>query len=255
MKRNLIIVLVFAAFLTACKKEETNTNTTDNSNVPKGTLTFHLHNYIDENEVDLYNIVYTTDEGREMSLSMGQLYISDIRLVKLDGSTYAVPSKKILKVQGTESYVAGEVPIGNYKTIRFKVGLDASTNALQPSADTALLNHANMWFSSSTQPDGYVFLHAAGTIDTSADLSSKMASFSYKIGSATHYVEVELPERNFSIMKNQTTYSHLRVNYNKLFQGVNLSDINNLSVQSLNDNTGNVAQKIANNIPSIFIYE
>jgi len=243
--------------ITACKKPKEEQNNPDNSNTPKGTLMFHLHTYIDEHEVDLYNAVYANDEGRSLSLSVAQLYISEIELVKLDGSGYTIPSSKIFKILDQETFVAGEVPVGNYKGIKFKVGLSNSDNAKLPSAsaDSAIFKHSEMWMGVSAQPDGYVFMNVQGTIDTTSDLSGAMIPFTYKIGGNLNYKQVTMPEKNFSIMENQTEYAHIKINYNKLFHGVQLNDINNLSVLTLSDNSGVVAQKVVNNIPTMFIYE
>jgi hypothetical protein len=62
-----LIFLGVAMLLGSCKKpkadDDQKNNNSNNNNVPKGTLLFHLHTYIDENEVDLYNATYSNDEG------------------------------------------------------------------------------------------------------------------------------------------------------------------------------------------------
>ena len=255
---------MFSLCVTACKKPTTNdeqdnnnSSNNENKNVPKGTLLFHLHTYIDENEVDLYNATYSNDEGRSISLSLAQLYISEIDLVKLDGSIYTIPYNKIFKVLEAETFSAGDVPVGNYKGIRFKVGLNSAANALQPgeSADSSMLKHNEMWMGNTAQPDGYAFLNVQGSIDTTSDLSGTMVPFSYKIGGNANYKQVTMPEQNFSIMEGQAEYAHIKIKYNKLFNGIKLNDINNLLVQNLSDNNGLLAQKIVANIPAMFIYE
>ena len=115
-----VLCIIGLLGVASCKD---NTPTPD-SVVPKGKFMFHLHTYIDNSEVDLYDIVYTTLEGRKMSLSMAQLYVSDIQLVKLDGTTVPISGKKILKVFETDTDLVGDVPVGNYKSMTFKVGLD-----------------------------------------------------------------------------------------------------------------------------------
>jgi hypothetical protein len=265
MKKILAYILMLSLCITACKKPKTNdeqnnnnnNNSNNNNNVPKGTLLFHLHTYIDENEVDLYNVNYANDDTREISLSIAQLYISEIELVKLDGSTYTIPYNKIFKVLEEETFTAGDVPVGNYKGIRFKVGLNSATNALNPSAsaDSNMLKRTEMWMNSTAQPDGYAFLNVQGSIATTSDLSGTMIPFTYKIGGNANYKQVIMPEQNFSIIEGQAQYAHIKVNYNKLFHGIKLNDIHNLSVQNLSDNSGTLAQKIVANIPTMFIYE
>ena len=257
-KKIFLLFIIIGTFGASCKKnksEEPEPNKP--TDAPKGTFMFHLHSFIDNNEVDLYNITYTALDGRSMSLSMAQLYLSDIQLVKLDGSTVDVSGKKIFKVLETDTYLIGNVPVGNYKTFRFKVGLNATTNALNPTAtaDSTILNKPAMWFGGSAQPDGYVFMNVQGTIDTSSDMTGKMAPFVYKIGSNANYKQVTMPNRNFTIVENQVEYGHLYIDYYKMFTGIQLNQNSNLSVNTSAENSNALAAKIVNNIPTMFIYE
>jgi len=118
-----------------------------------------------------------------------------------------------------------------------------------------MLKHNEMWMGNTAQPDGYAFLNVQGSIDTTSDLSGTMVPFVYKIGGNANYKQVIMPEQNFSIMEDQSEYAHIKIKYNKLFNGIKLNDINNLSVQNLSDNNSALAQKIVANIPAMFIYE
>ncbi len=153
--------------LISCEKETTTpSNTTDNT--PKGRLVFHLHTFIGDSEVDAYDIEMNTPEGRKILINRAQFYLTDIQLVKLDGSIYNVPSKGALKVFESESVTIGDVNVGNYKSVRFKVGLIPSSNKLLPTAEgyNILLNQSEMWFNTLAKSDEYVFLYFAGQIDT-----------------------------------------------------------------------------------------
>jgi hypothetical protein len=244
----------------SCKKEKNEEpspdNSTTNTTTAHGTLMFHLHTYIDAQEVDAYNIEYTTDAGRNISLSIAQLYISDIQLEKLDGSFYTVPNKTLLKILEVETYLVGNVPAGNYKSVRFKVGLPSATNVLSPTAssDSLILNRLDMWFSNTVQPDGYVFLNVQGTIDTSLEMSGKMCPFVYKLGTNAHYKQVNMPAQNFTILPNQTEFVHMYVDYNRLFTGVIL-DSAHLNITTVAENNAPLATQIANNLSAIFKYE
>jgi hypothetical protein len=248
------LFILSAAFF-SCKKEKVQAD--EKPETPTGIFMFHLHTYLDNNEVDLYNIPYTTIDGRTISLSLAQLYISDVQLVKPDGSTYDFAGKKILKIFEKDTYLVGDVPIGNYRSFRFKVGLNSSANAQLPAdpADSSILNRPEMWLGNTAQPDGYVFMHVQGTIDTTSDLSGGMAPFTYKIGTNAQIKQVNMPDKNFTVLEGQVMYGHLWIDYNKLFAGVALNQAANLSVKTAADNASANAVKIANNIPSMFIYE
>ncbi len=252
MKNLLVIMSLLCLF--SCKKDPV---PEPDPTVETGTFLMHLHTYIDLEEVDLYGIDYQTLNGRTISLDLAQLYISDIQFVRPDGSVYNATGKNILKTLETDTYAVGDVPVGTYKSLRFKVGLAPAVNALAPkaSADSLILNQPAMWFGNTAQPDGYVFLHVQGKIDTSADLSHPPVPFNYKIGTNAHYVQVNMSEKNFVVTKGNAAYGHIIVDYSKLFNGVVLNQAGNLSVTTVAENDNDLAKKIANNIPAMFIYE
>lgn len=258
MKSKIFLALVFTGlFFIGCKKDKAVEPDSSQGSAPTGTFMLHLHTNIDTTEVEDYDTVYTTASGRSMSLSMAQFYISEVQLVKLDGSTYDIPDAKILKVLETEQYVVANVPVGNYKSFRFKVGLNAATNQLNPAtpSDSALLNKPAMWFGSPVQPDGYVFLNVQGKIDTTAAMNGALVPFSYKIGTNANYKQVNLPDKNFSIIQDQVEYGHLTVDYSQLLNGIQLNQSANLTVTTAAANSTTIAATIVNNIPSMFSYE
>lgn len=243
----IILVIAGAVSFSSCKKKD---NPGDES-TPVGTITFHLHTYIEDNEVDLYNIPYTTHDGRSISLSLAQLFISDVELIKPDGSTYSIPNNKILKKLDIDTYVIGDAPVGNYKSVRFKVGLDPETNV----PDLKNITDSVMWFSNIHATEGYIFMNVQGKIDTSAAMTGTLVPFSYRIGTNTNYKQVTMPDKGFTVTAGEVAYVHLMADYNMLFNGIKLSDNSNLFVKTVTDNAKPLAQKILNNIPSMFKYE
>ena len=93
MKKYFFITIfsLAALFIASCTKKN------NLAPVPTGHLYFHLHTDIDSFEVGDYNSVIQATNGRNISLSLAQMYISNIELVKLDGSIYPVTNKVILK--------------------------------------------------------------------------------------------------------------------------------------------------------------
>ena len=241
-----------------CKKKKN--DIPPESTAPMGTFMLHLHTNLDQNEVERYDTAYTTGSGRKILLSMAQMYISGIQLVKLDGTTIDFTGIKILKTLDEEVYSVGSAPVGNYKSIRFKVGLDASTNqeASNTPADSSLLNKPQMWFGASAQPDGYVFMNVQGKIDTSSNANgtlAQMQSFIYKIGTNANYKQITMPDKNFSIVENQVAYGHITIDYSKIFTGLKLNQAAYLSVATASANAVSPATVIVSNMSSMFIYE
>ena len=248
------IILISIFLFSACKKK-TVEPTTDST--PTGVLMMHLHTHISDTEVDSYDTIYTNQDGRKLSLKLAQMYISDIQLVKLDGSIYKVADKNFLKVFETEGYKLENVPVGNYKAIRFKVGLNSTINALEPtnSAYTSLLNKPEMWFTNPVQTNGYVFANIQGGIDTTVAKNGSLIPFSYKIGTDANLVEVSLPDKYFTVSEGMLSYSHLIIDYSNVFEGIQLNQVNNLTINTVTDNSSSLATTIKNNISSMFHFE
>ena len=254
MKKYFFITLlsIAALFIVRCTKKN------NVALVPTGHLYFHLHTNIDSFEVGDYGSVIQAINGRNVSLSLAQMYISNIELVKLDGSIYPVTGKVVLKHFETEAYLIGNVPAGNYKSIRFSVGLGAAENSMTAVAGDSVYYHPEMWFGNNAQPMGYVFLNVQGKIDTTAHANgteAQMVPFSYKIGTLANSRQVIMPDQNFTVLPDQEDYEHIIINYMRVFDGIDLSKAVNLSVQSTADNSNTLATQISNNIPKLFHYE
>lgn len=254
--KNWVYIISLLLVLVSCKKE-TSTPTPTTDNTPKGRLVFHLHTFIGDSEVDAYDIEMTTPEGRKISLNRAQFYLTDIQLVKLDGSVYNVPSKGALKVFESESVVIGDVNVGNYKSVRFKVGLIPATNKLLPTAEgyNILLNQSEMWFGNVAKSDEYVFLNFAGHIDTTKAMNGVKVPFEYRIGGNENLISVVMPEQNITILEGQIGYAHMVIDYSKFFENIDLTNAENLKVQSLEDNKKTIVSTLKTNIASMFRYE
>lgn len=258
MKYILIISATVLAMLgTSCKHSDS--SPTPVTTVDSGKFYLHLHTNADTNEVEDYGTVYTTSEGRKISVSVAEQYLSNIELVKSDGSIYSITGKIILQSRGTEQYYVATVPVGNYKSVRFHVGLDSAANKLASTADTAL-NHPEMWFGASAQPNGYIYLNLQGSIDTTTNATgtvAQMQPFMYMTGTNARYTQVTMPDHAtaFTVTKDVAAFAHITVDYYKLFTGVQLNNSMNLMIMSTSANSGSLAASIAGNIPSMFSYE
>jgi hypothetical protein len=243
--------------MASCKKKDT-TNSTTPTTTANGTVMLHLHTNVDSNEVDAYNDIYIVSGGRKISVSRAQLYVSGIQLIKADGSTYDVPNLTILKVMEIEEYLVGSVPAGNYKSIKFNVGLSPATNSTTPAANDSTLNKPNMWFGATAQPSGYVFVNFQGKIDTTHAANAtaaQMQPFNYRIGTNANLKSITMPDQSYSVLPNQVQFIHITIDYNKLFNGIQLNNANNLNVNTASDNSSALGIQITNNIPAMFTYE
>lgn len=258
-RHSLFLLLYFLFLLSACNKksDDPSPSTTDNESVAKGKLYMHLHNFWGVEEIQEYDSLYRDEKGRKASFRTAQCYLSNLQLIKLDGSAYSLDSKIILKVQENTTYTLGEIPVGNYKALRFSIGLDEVTNSQLTSSSSDVLNTPSMWFSNPPQPNGYVFFHLQGKIDTTTNANGSVADmqpFQIKLGTKGNLKQRTLPDFKMSIMENQAQYLHMRIDHSRLFTGLELKNPNNLSILSQTDNGSDLAKKMADNLPSMFLF-
>lgn len=249
------MLFVSALFLivafSSCKKDD---DTTPASTT--GSLMFHLHTMADTSEVEAYGDTLVMTGGRQITVTTAQLYISNIKLIKTDGTVIDGPSTTIFMKQGTEEYDLGTVPVGNYKSVRFDIGLSDSQNSSSPAMSDAILYQPSMWFGATAQPDGFVFVNFQGTIDTTNSATgTDLIPFSYKIGTTAHRVTITMPDENYSVTPDQQTAIHMEVNYAHMLDGIQLNNAANLNVTTAAQNSGSVAAQIATNIADMFEYE
>ncbi|MCW3086505.1 MAG: hypothetical protein JWP12_3871 [Bacteroidetes bacterium] len=255
IKTGLILVAAITAFtFSSCKKDK------DETPVPagNGTLLFHLHTNVDTSEVEDYGDLHVMTNNRKIIVNKAQLYISNIQLIKLDGSTYSVPGKIMLKKMEEEEYMIGSVPAGNYRSVKFDVGLSSSTNVSVPASGDSTLNQPAMWFGATAQPAGFVFVDFEGTVDTTTAANgsiAQMQSFTYRIGTNANLRTVTLPNQNYTVSPNQAQFVHMTIDYNKIFTGIPLNVSSNLNMSTTADNAGWLGTQLSDNISSMFSYE
>jgi len=252
IKNTVIVTLLIAALgsATSCKKDSATPATTTTQT---GVLGFHIHTMIDTTEADS-GLVATDLTGRRFQLNVAQFYISNVKLKKLDGTYITVDNVYLLKTIAQEEYIVGNVPAGNYKSVSFDVGLDATTNSKNPSSFAASsplsAQTPNMWFGSTSQ--GYMFMNIEGKADTSATNNGSVnQSFTYQLGTSSMLRTVNLPDNSFTITAGQTQQVHFYADYGKLLKGINFKT-QSMGMPSMDPA---VAVQVADSIPIMFRYE
>lgn len=242
-------LFAFMMVFTACHKDENPAPST-------GSILFHLHTLAGDDEVENYGDTMELTDGRKIAVTTAQLYLSNIKLIKTDGSVVDGPDTIVFMHQGTEEYELGSVPAGNYKSVRFDVGLSDAVNASTPAASDPILYQSSMWFGAAAQPDGFVFINFQGTIDTtSAGNGTDLVPFAYKIGTNANRVTVTMPDQNHTIVPDQLDVFHIVVNYAALLDGVQLNNSGNLQLTTAAQNNSALANQIVINIVGMFEYE
>jgi hypothetical protein len=178
MKIQHVYVLLFmgVTLLSACKKDK---NIDPNR---KGNLRISFENKVGNQSLQLNSGAYQNILGEDFTVSMLNYYISNISLVNEDGSVYTVPQDEsyfLIKeeVASTKSITIPSVPEGNYKSIRFMIGVDSLRSTLPISERTGVLDPSGegqgMYW---TWNSGYIFVKMEGT-----------SSFSTQTGNVIKY--------------------------------------------------------------------
>lgn len=236
--------------LTNCKKKKDEVapgNQTQNVSIKM--------NPVVGNDALNFSSVYTTNSGQKYTLSMFRYYVSNIRFVKTDGSEYTIAGKYLLVTPSVSNYELGEIPVGDYKGIKFTVGIDSATNHSDPTPypanhPLAIQSPAIHWSWNS----GYIFTMIEGTCDTTVNNTDVLTYGQYSHGMFFHIGmdplkrEVDLSNSSFSISAETAKTITVKTDLNKFFTGIDLKTENTSHTMG----TMPLATKAANNIPSMF---
>jgi hypothetical protein len=241
-------MIFFSLSFSACKNDAPETK--------PGSLSLHIHTAIDLTEIENYGDTLVLAGGRKIVVTTTQLYISNIKLIKSDGGVLDVPNSILLVKQGIEDYDLGSVSSGNYKSVSFDVGLSNTTNASTPPSSDLVLYQPSMWFGTTAQPEGFVFVNFQGKIDTTLTATgTQLIPFVYKIGTNAHRVTITLPDQNYSVLPEEQTVIHLYADYARLLDGIQLNRDENLIIDSPETNAWAWIDQMETNMGTMFSYE
>jgi len=192
---------------------------------------------------------YTVD-GRAVTFTDARLYLSNLRLVRADGSEYVVPAgtpttlpayddggtEVSHTVNETVAYLPldlgryegalAEAPAGTYTGLRFDVGLTGQTNRVNPvlaPAGHALAKRTdfnNHW----SWNVGYIFSRTEGMVDLDADGTAE-TPWMMHLGTAGYVVPVSVTaDTPFTIEPGTTPGLHFQVDLAQIISGLDLSD-------------------------------
>jgi len=202
-----------------------------------------------------FTSVNTTASGQKYTLSSLRYYVSNVRLVKADGTEYPIAGKYFLVNPATYDYDLGTVPVGDYKGIKFAVGIDSETNHKDPTVypsnnPLAIQSPAIHWSWNS----GYIFMMLEGSCDTTATNVDVLTYGQYSHGMFFHigmdplYREVDLSNSPFSVSAATPKTITMVSDVNKIFTNIDLRTENGSHTMG----TMPLATRVANNIPTMF---
>jgi hypothetical protein len=252
MKNKLYILLIpfLALLVVSCKKSK------DTEPVEEATtqnMVLHINPMVSSKPLNFYS-AFTTATGQKFTLSMFRYYVSNIRLMKADGSEFKVDGKYLLVTPSTADYSIGQVPIGDYKGIKFCVGIDSATNhsdpTIYPTTNPLAIQSPAMHWSWNA---GYIFTMIEGSCDTTVNSTDTLKFGQYSHGMFFHlgmdmlYRSVNLSS-SFSVNSENAKVLTIQSDINKFFTNIDLKKENGTHTMG----TMPLATKAADNIAGMF---
>ncbi len=238
------LALVGTLFVDSCEDEATIAN-----------LKFHWHTNVGS-AAAAYAVDFQTADGRKFNLSDFRYYISNIVLIKDDGTELPLTDKVLLVNPSEQDYDLGSVPTGEYKGFKFMIGLDSLTNHADPTTHAAtsplsIQSPPIHWSWNS----GYIFFKVEGMVDsTAAGGQNPNKEFFYHIGLDALKRNIDFSTSAFSVSADETTMENeiaLELDLLEVLDGVNM--LTEYETHTFN-NMG-LATKIADNWQDAFSIE
>jgi hypothetical protein len=244
VKHTLLLLLAASALLfTGCKPDEqTNGNFTLQVNPTYGSSAFVM------------NAANTDPDGRNVKFNVFQFYLSNITLIKNDNSEVLLKNVALVDLKNSLTFsINGSEMNGDFKAIKFGVGLDSAlnnnTNPGDEPIESPLYTDNNLGYWGWMK---YIFYKVEGVTDTTTSgQQTYNNTFLYHIGTDNLYREVTLT-KNFSICCNNSVTLNLNLDVKKIFYGdTETIDIVTQNVTQTTDNS-HTAVSMANNFPKAF---
>lgn len=253
-----ILVLTFSVLFIACSKEEgctdqsaTNYNPNAEKNdgsctytisTPEETGTFKLNfeAKITGGQPLVINQPYSDSTNYTLQVEGFKFYISNLTLVKTNDQEVNIKDVDLINFNATgENYTSAKALIGDYKAIKFGLGVDSILNGTDPTSfpnDHPLSLFQNTYWNWSSQ---YRFVMLEGRADTVNGSSSNLDQLLiYHTGINSLYREYQ-KNINFSIQLNTTHQEDLTISLNEVFYG-SAGNID-LKTESVTHTTSNYA--------------
>ncbi|MFD2522595.1 MbnP family protein [Emticicia soli] len=150
-----------------------------------GTVNIRFDHFVGSEVLNLDTHTYKNAAGNEFKVSLFQYFVSNIKLLKKDGSAYTVPQDKsyfLIKESNEDSktITLTDIPKGVYTGVSFLIGVDSARSASDISQRKGSLDVAgeaqDMYWAWNS---GYIFVKMEGV---SAQASSSNNVFMYHIG-------------------------------------------------------------------------
>lgn len=189
-----IAAISMSFFLQSCDKEDLNAPFTLTIHAKMGTADFYLDS------------AYTIDNGDKIEYSLFNYYMSNIELIKTDGSVILLKDVELVRFDSKPTFeITGGLPVGDYNRIRFDLGLDSVTNAQDPNSyppSHPLSILQSTYWDWNTM---YRFTMSEGQFDTTGTGNNFNLTFTYHPGLNAQFREVSMNIPTVSVVENASS--------------------------------------------------
>ena len=226
--KNIIAVVAIVLAFTSCSKD-------DEAVSGVGKLTVEFDNvYKTANFAFATN--YTNSNNEVVSITQAKYIVSNIVLTKKDGTIFTIPKSQSYfivdeAIAASTNLNLTNIPAGDYKSIKFGIGVDQAQWDLGAEGQGNFLTEAQtagmMW----NWTGGYKFVNFEGSFTSSSvTTATNFQVHTGKTGTAYNYTDVTLnfPD-NALVRTNITPTVHLFADLSKIIDG---SNVINLSEQA-----------------------
>ena len=249
---------IFILSLSSCKDSE--------PVLPSYGFTIEFDNVVGDRNLVLNGPASTNARGESFVITKFNYFISNIKLLRSDGSSYVVPQDSsyflIMEDKKESQFVRlKNVPVGEYSGVEFMVGVDSlrSTSPIEKRKGVldpggSMMEDGMYWLWNS----GYIFVKLEGTSPVGNPVNDK---FYYHIGlfggyekrtvNNTRIVKVDFGALKAPVTTEKAPEVHLLVDVLKIFDGPGTS----ISIEEHNSIMGQQeikSQEVADNYAQMF---
>ena len=238
----LMLLALCATALFSCKKDEEKPGDDENEEKTAITFMFDLRGKLASDgsmeNLDLTH-EYLTPEGDTLEINEFKMYVSNFILIKEDdsevslGDTYFLLNQTTSENQYRTMKTVNDVPVGDYKSLKFTVGIDENCNSVEACTTGDLDpfddNSTGMiwdWSSGS----GYKFVKFEGDFrgNNTSTTGAVNDAFALHVGGNANAKTVTISGDAISTVEGETTMLHLMVMTPQLLSGPNTIDMEDL---------------------------
>lgn len=228
--KNIFALLLMTIAFGACSSDDSSDSIAEGET---GDLGLFFDNGVNGDALILGNS-YTNSNGEKLTIDRFNYIVSNIILIKADGSEYIYPKQESYFVISQEASLFNvdleNVPAGDYTQIKFGIGVDQQQYLQGETAQQSFWDLAAEHNLTWTWSTGYRFINFEGTFST---IASPETSYNFQVhqgsNSATdNYREVTLNLPNRALVRKDMTPSiHLKTDVNVLLDGTTKIKLSN----------------------------